>query len=237
MKHIVRRYWSKRGRTYDNAPGHSGFKHVWGQLLRLTIGELPRSKAIDYGCGTGFLTGILASMGMYVLCLDIAEGMLREAKRKLGENLLVDFVQGDCEKPPIRAGSMNIAVSRHVLWTLEKPHLAVLRWSNTLRKGGILVIFDGVWEIEHSTARRILKSLLQSLKMITKGVDPITSLRYNMSRIKRIPDHITLVTRVLEKTKVSFKVIDMSIIRRLMSSEVRRSTGGVKYYIIMVTRE
>jgi len=244
LKKLTRHYWSSRGRGYDKAPGHSGFEHVWARLLKLAMeckASTLRQRAIDLGCGTGFLAKILASENTHVICLDIAEGMLREAKRKLRRNLNVDYIQADCEQYiPIRDSSIDIAVSRHVLWTLTTPHIAVAKWLQIIRKGGILVIFDGSWHSERSLLKRLLRSLYVTLRSVLRDkIDPIVAVRYNIIRVVRKIDNIDLLIDLLKNLPIRYRIRDLSKLRELTRgrySLCRALLDNMRYYMIIICR-
>ncbi len=44
-----------------------------------------------------------------------------------------------------RAGSCDLIVERHVLWTLPNPGAALSAWQKLLRPGGRLVLIEGHW--------------------------------------------------------------------------------------------
>ena len=65
----------------------SGRDDVAGLLARYEhhFGPLPRSRALDHGCGTGRLTLPLAAQFGEVVALDVAPAMLAEAARNVAE--------------------------------------------------------------------------------------------------------------------------------------------------------
>jgi len=48
---------------------------------------------------------------------------------------------------PFAAGSFDVAVSRHLLWTLPHPEAAIDEWVRILRPGGRLVVVEGAAEV------------------------------------------------------------------------------------------
>ena len=70
--------------------------------------------------------------------------MIARAERKAAERALkIRFEQGDAEQLPFRPASFDLAISRHVLWTLPHPETAIDEWWRVLRPGGRLVVIDG----------------------------------------------------------------------------------------------
>jgi SAM-dependent methyltransferase len=70
--------------------------------------------------------------------------MLAEARRKAAERgFAIRFEQGDAEQLPFTPGSFDLAMCRHLLWTLPHPKAAIDEWIRVLRPGGRLVVIDG----------------------------------------------------------------------------------------------
>ncbi|NWF79404.1 MAG: methyltransferase domain-containing protein [Chloroflexi bacterium] len=42
-------------------------------------------------------------------------------------------------------GSVDVVISRHLLWTLSDPPRALSSWQDLLRPGGLLLVIDGLW--------------------------------------------------------------------------------------------
>ena len=68
------------------------------------------------------------------------------------------FKRGDAEDPPFEAGTFDVVVTRHLLWTLPHPDTAVKNWKKVLKKGGVLIVIDGLYNgglIERKTRQFI----------------------------------------------------------------------------------
>ncbi len=70
--------------------------------------------------------------------------MIAEARRKAAERgISIRFDEADAEQLPFPSGRFNLAISRHLLWTLPHPEAAIDEWIRVLRPGGRLVVVDG----------------------------------------------------------------------------------------------
>jgi ubiquinone/menaquinone biosynthesis C-methylase UbiE len=58
----------------------------------------------------------------------------------------IRFEEGDAEQLPFAPGGFDLAISRHVLWTLPHPEAAIEEWIRVLRPGGRLVVVDGQFD-------------------------------------------------------------------------------------------
>lgn len=162
IKQNIARIWDVSSETYDSHEGHGiksevereAWKNVFKNLL-----PPGRLKVLDVGCGTCEIGMLFAEMGHHVTGLDLSEKMLSKAREKAsrkGFNSV--FKKGDAETPPFKAGSFDVVVNRHLLWTLPHPDTAVQNWKKMLVEGGKLIVIDGVWNdgsIE-TNARRLV---------------------------------------------------------------------------------
>ena len=141
----------RRAPGFDAGFGHSistaAERAAWNRILDLAIAGRGSIEALDAGCGTGFLSFELAARGHRVTGVDFAPAMLAEARRKATERAAtVRFEEADAEHLPFSPGSFDLAISRHVLWTLPHPEAAIDEWIRVLRPGGRLVVIDGQFD-------------------------------------------------------------------------------------------
>jgi SAM-dependent methyltransferase len=148
VKQQVAAHWDRRAAHFDEDFGHSirtAAEHAaWERIFGLVLPNGNTIEALDLGCGTGFLSLELASRGHRVTGVDFAPSMLARAEHKAAERgLTVRFEQADAEQLPFAPASFDLAISRHVLWTLPHPEAAIDEWIRVLRPGGRLVVVDG----------------------------------------------------------------------------------------------
>jgi ubiquinone/menaquinone biosynthesis C-methylase UbiE len=147
VKRQVAAHWDRRAPGFDNDFGHSiaspPERAAWDRILGLVIPPRASLAALDAGCGTGFLSLELAARGHRVTGVDFAPAMLAEARRKAAmQGLDIHFEKADAEQLPFPPGQFDLAISRHVLWTLPHPDAALDEWIRVLRPGGRLVVID-----------------------------------------------------------------------------------------------
>lgn len=150
IKELVRQHWDWRAADFDNEASHGllneSQSHSWRRLIKQVAGHTVLD-VLDLGCGTGFLSLLLAELGHRVTGIDFAEAMLGIARSKAAaRGLQVDFRYGDAEAPDLPVGSFDLVIERHVLWTLPHPGSALDNWRNLLRHHGRLALIEGHWE-------------------------------------------------------------------------------------------
>jgi len=148
VKEQVAAHWGRRAPGFDAGFGHSirtpAERAAWDRIFNLVLAGRGPLEALDAGCGTGFLSFELTARGHRVTGIDFAPAMLAEARRKAAQSgAAVRFEEGDVEQLPFPPASFDLAISRHVLWTLPHPEAAIDEWIRVLRPGGRLVVIDG----------------------------------------------------------------------------------------------
>jgi ubiquinone/menaquinone biosynthesis C-methylase UbiE len=152
VKREVAAHWNRRAPSFDDDFGHSvrtpAERAAWDRILNLVLGGRAELDALDVGCGTGFLTFELAARGHRVIGVDFAPAMIAEARRKAATyGVSIRLGEADAEQLPFHPGSFDLAISRHLLWTLPHPAAAIDEWMRVLRPGGRLVIVDAQFDV------------------------------------------------------------------------------------------
>lgn len=148
VKSVISQYWDKRSQTYDENRYNSKneVRHFWTGVLRDAVRTDDTLKILDVGTGTGFLALLFAEMEHSVTGIDISKGMLEKARHNAGESkLTVDFMHCDAENLPFEAGTFDVVINRHLLWTIPNPRIAVDEWSRVVKSGGKIMLIDGRW--------------------------------------------------------------------------------------------
>jgi 2-polyprenyl-3-methyl-5-hydroxy-6-metoxy-1,4-benzoquinol methylase len=98
--------------------------------------NLDRPKIIDLGCGTGWLSGILADFGP-TTGVDLAETVIAKAKSRFPH---VTFLSGDIFKMSLPVNHFDVVVSQEVIAHVVDQAAYVDRAAHLLKPGGHLII-------------------------------------------------------------------------------------------------
>jgi SAM-dependent methyltransferase len=107
---------------YNYKPKHRtgflGYRDLPDIIKRYVSGN----KAIDFGCGTGFSTRLLADLGFNVVGADISERMLSQAKTHYKD---LQFIKIDHGYLPFSDDSFDLVLSTFVLFDIPKIDLLI----------------------------------------------------------------------------------------------------------------
>jgi len=151
VKQQVAAHWDRRAAGFDEDFGHSirtpAERAAWDRILDLVLPHGRALDALDVGCGTGFLSFELLARGHRVTGIDFAPAMIAQARAKAAAQAVsIRFEEGDAEQLAFRSAAFDLVISRHLLWTLAHPEMAIDEWVRVLRPGGRLVIVDGQFD-------------------------------------------------------------------------------------------
>ncbi len=150
-KAIIRQSWSRADRVagwsasqLNREFADPAARKAWKSALRRATAGLPprrRPTALDLGTGPGTIAQLWAELGFTTTGLDFSPAMLEAGRSAATERKLqIEFVEGDAETPPLAGRKFDVISSRFLLFTLLHPGLAVRRWRELLRPGGLLAL-------------------------------------------------------------------------------------------------
>ena len=174
IKLSIKNYWNWRSSSF----GHDSDKSAaiadkWESIIRELTSPAPGRRALDIGTGTGQLAAYLARSGFDVTGIDLADKMVNTAKKYAADhNLDIDFRTGDAEELPFEDNSIDVVVSRNLLWTLPAPERALIEWRRVLKPDGLLIVSDGywlntTWKRFHHLAYKVLKNIFKKKSLVS----------------------------------------------------------------------
>jgi ABC-2 type transport system ATP-binding protein len=135
-------YWGRFSGTYDE-----NIERIFGTGLRENLARILENEhglgnAVEFGCGTGYFTRVIAKNAEHVTATDLSPRMIEVAKVRLKDQNNVTFMVMDSEKPSLPSGSFDTALMANMLHTLDDPLKALKECSRVLKKGGTLLIIN-----------------------------------------------------------------------------------------------
>lgn len=128
---------------YANPPADTAYPLEYFYHL---VGDIRGQNVLDYGCGDGPDTTLLASRGAFVQALDLSPDLLERAAGRLrldGFDKLVTFHCGSAHDVPLQDGSVDAVVGHAILHHLDLA-LAAREVHRVLRPGGRTLFLEPV---------------------------------------------------------------------------------------------
>jgi SAM-dependent methyltransferase len=127
----------------DILPADMDFERYAAGHLSMTgmaafLGDLRGQRVLEFGCGLGALTVLLAKSGARVTAFDLSEGSIEVARRRAELNGVADRIEfhvASGEDLPFADGSFPLAVGKAVLHHLE-PEAGARELARVLAPGG-----------------------------------------------------------------------------------------------------
>jgi len=144
----IKSCWDQKAAQWKKWVGERGdnnrFFHS-DPVLWKYAGEVKGLNVLDAGCGTGYLSIVLAQKGAKVVGIDVSSNMVFEAQSMAKEkNFDIDFRVDSCETlSTIKSDSVDLIVSNYVLMDLPNLEAAVSQHYRVLKTGGQAICVIG----------------------------------------------------------------------------------------------
>ena len=173
------RYWSADALHYGNIVRDelaSFRREAWMERF----GELLPSAScvLDFRCGPGFFSIVLAALGHTVTGVDISTQMVEQARANVSTERLPlkpTFLHSEKDLAAFADASFDVIVSRNVTWTLSDPVGFYKEALRVLAPGGTLIVYDANWNLpafDEALAQRCAEREAQCLARYGSTFDP-----------------------------------------------------------------
>jgi SAM-dependent methyltransferase len=141
---------------YERPPADTPYPLEYSYHL---LGDVRGQRIVDFGCGSGANSLLLANRGAHVWAVDISEDLIRLGQRRLAVNGRAggaQFIVGSAHDLPFPDGSVDIVFGIAILHHLDL-HLVSREVHRVLRPGGRAIFQEPV---RNSRLIRFLRSLI-----------------------------------------------------------------------------
>jgi 2-polyprenyl-3-methyl-5-hydroxy-6-metoxy-1,4-benzoquinol methylase len=117
-------------------------QYLRGSLFRDAISKWapPGAQVLDYGCGPGRISRLIAERGYSVLGVDPSSGMIKEALGQKRAGLSLEFQLEEDPAAPLGASRFDAIVCSSVIEYVIDPRVLLSAFSLALRPNGILTL-------------------------------------------------------------------------------------------------
>lgn len=234
----IKSYWNKRAEGYsisNRESLNSDEKEEYEEVLKKYINKDEKCKAIDMGCGPGFLAILLANLGCESYGFDCTENMLLEAEENSKQvGVKIHTIKGDAQNPHIEDNTFDLLVSRNLIWNLENPEKAYKEWIRILKPGGKIIIFDGnhycyMFDERYMEERESVTHVNDHKNMMGVSTEEIDKIAYNLPLSREIRPQWD--KEVLES--LGARIIDIDINEVSYKNKQNENIKLIKSFIIV----
>ncbi len=104
------------------------------------VGPCAGLRVLDAGCGEGYLSRTLASMGADVTGVDAAQGLVDAASAHPSRPENTRFLRASVEDLPLEDDAFDLVLCNHLFSHLQDPTRAIGEFGRVLRSGGRLIL-------------------------------------------------------------------------------------------------
>ena len=141
---------------YASPPAETAYPLEYAYCL---LGDVQGKRVVDFGCGSGANTALLAGRGAHVWGIDISEDLLRLGQRRLaisGRAGEATFIAGSAHDMPFPDDSIDVVFGIAILHHLDLD-LVSKEVRRVLKPGGRAIFQEPV---RNSAVLRFLRSLI-----------------------------------------------------------------------------
>jgi len=135
-------YWSKFAHNYDEGVDYIVGKDIQQEIIKRLLEEHNLGDVVEFGCGTGYFTKVIAKNAEHVIATDLSDEMLEVARTQLKEFQTITIQKADCENVSFPSGKFDAVFMANVIHFIKNPSKALQESYRILKGGGLLLLVD-----------------------------------------------------------------------------------------------
>ena len=193
-------YWSRFANNFNEDQTYVVGGAVQQAIMERLSVETDLGELIEFGCGAGFFTKVLAENASHVMATDLSDEMLAVARTQLKDYQNIVVEKTDCEKTDFPDGKFGSVFMANLIHVIEDPSIVLQESYRILRNMGLLLIVDytgyGMKRFE------MMKMVIRYLRKWGKAGKPPDSFRSKLS-----PDELCSMVEL-----AGFKVEEVQLV-------------------------
>jgi len=117
--------WGEMADKFDETAGYVVGEAINEEISEKLSKERNLGNVIEFGCGTGYFTKVIAKNAKHVIATDISYGMLEMSKKKLKDYENVSFQKADCKATDFSNKEFDTILMVNLLHVIKEPSLAL----------------------------------------------------------------------------------------------------------------
>jgi len=172
-------YWSKAAPTFEFYEDWIAGKSLMQATSQKLIQEHDLGEVVEFGCGTGVYTKLLAQNAKRIVATDLSDEMLKIARTRLEGYQNITVEKADCKNTSFSSGRFDTVFMANLIHIIQNPQKALQESWRILRNDGTLIIMVGT--SYGATPFEKIKVLVKAIRVIRKWGIPPRYFRNNYS--------------------------------------------------------
>jgi ubiquinone/menaquinone biosynthesis C-methylase UbiE len=135
-------YRSNYSRTYNGDQEYIVGREILGAITDRLYGEGELGDALEFGCGCGYFTKVIAKHARQVIATDHSDQMLDMARIQLQGFQNISFQKADCEDTSFPSERFDTVFIANLIHVVENPIRVLQESYQVLKDKGLLLVVD-----------------------------------------------------------------------------------------------
>jgi len=205
------KYWSHVSPKYEVLADAMLGKNTLLLISEKLSAEGHLGKVAEFGCGTGFMTKVLAGKADSLIATDLSNDMIRLAKENVKGFNNVQFQVADCQSTAFPDMEFDTAIMSLVLHHVENPDKTLSEMKRILKPGGTLIIANLTTGLKLANFLIFVIRAYYSDFTISRRLMPkpnLLSQPMMRDKLERAGFKVVLVERMKDTSRVSNPPVD-----------------------------
>ena len=142
MKEKQEKDWGKMADKFDETARYVVGEAINEEISEKLSNEKNMGSVIEFGCGTGYFTQVIAKNAKQVITTDISYDMLEMTKKQMKDYKNISFQKADCEATDFSDNEFDTVFMANLLHVIKNPSCALEESYRILKPGGLLIAVD-----------------------------------------------------------------------------------------------
>jgi len=133
-------YWGRFAGTFDEDQTYIVGEAIQRAIIAKVSAERDLGNVVEFGCGRGYYTGVIAKNAKQVVATDISDEMLELARRQLEGFPNITVQKANCDSTPFPAEAFDTVVMINLIHVIDNPSDTLKEGHRILKAGGTLLV-------------------------------------------------------------------------------------------------
>ena len=142
MKEKQEKDWGKMADKFDETARYVVGEAINEEISERLSNEKNMGSVIEFGCGTGYFTEVIAKNAKQVIATDISYDMLEMTKKQMKDYKNISFQKANCKATNFPDNKFDTVLMVNLLHVIKEPYQALEESYRILKDTGLLITID-----------------------------------------------------------------------------------------------